>query len=628
MIIIRRILAVVLGVIFFGIFVAAVVTSTLSGKALNPGFYADALRETDSYVFFYDEAVPYALGKWAADAKDPVVDVEALKKESVEAMRKVLPPEWLQARVEEALFQLLPYASGDSDQFALTLDVNDRVPLAAEEAKRLLKSGATFDALYNEITSRMADKVVEKKGELPAGVALERDDVLKAIRVIAPKEWLAAQMGIAIDATTPWVQGKAEHFTVRIAVRERAEITGQELKVLLRKSDAGTLVRQEMLDPLIEQTVRSQTELPYGLRVTQAEARQALTQALTDSWAQARVDGLVDALVDYLTGKTQAFSLSVPLADRREAAYQAIAQLVDRKLEAAVTALPQCSQQEFALVVATLPPNQLPRCRPAGMSYPEMKRQLGIDVVAMVRQSFGSQIPDAWVFQEAELKAMLGDDTWNNVQTVRRWVAEGFDYTDAELRERLDADSEATLDRVLRFTRQGGTFTEVDLRAELAKGSDGAQSVADLDQARSAISRLRSTTWLNWVAAAVALIGIGFLGGRSWGSRLAWAGGALTVAAVLWLVLSLILSAALADPRAWVEAATDANDPAAAPLVDWAVRLAERLVSGIAGAMRLRTIIALVVGVAMLGVGIWLHTRLRRPVVVAEAGAPPSPSRI
>ncbi|MSQ13891.1 MAG: hypothetical protein EXR47_07175 [Dehalococcoidia bacterium] len=624
MIVIRRVLAVLLGIIFLGVFIGAVVTSTLSAKALNPRFYADALAETDSYVFLYDQALPYALGQWAADAKDPVLDVATLKKESVEAMRKVLPPEWLQARVQEALFQLLPYAAGDSDHFTLTLDVNNRVPLAAEEAKRLLKSGATFDALYNEITARMADQVVEKKGELPAGVTLQRDDVLKAIRVIAPKAWLAVQMSIAIDATTPWVQGKAEHFTVRIAVGERAEVAGQELKALLRKSDAGTLVRQEMLDPLIEQTVRSQTELSYDLRVTQAEARQALTQALTDSWAQARVDGLVDALVAYLTSKTQAFSLSVPLVDRREAVFQVIVQLADRKLEAAFNALPQCSQKEFALAIATLAPNQLSRCRPAGASYPEVKRQLGIDLVPIVRQSFGSWIPDAWVFGESELRAMLGDDAWNNVQTVRRWMTDGYVYTDADLRKELDAGSEATLDRVLRFTRQGGTFTESDLRAELAKGSDGQQAVENLDTVRNVLQTWRRTRWLNWVAVAVALIGIGFLGGRSWGTRLAWAGGSLTVVAVLWLPASYILSGALVDSRGWVEAAMESSDPAVAPLVDWEARLGERLVSGIAGAMRLRIIVALVVGVAMLAAGIWLHARSQRPVV-AQA-APPGPS--
>lgn len=616
----RRISAVILSVFFVGVFGAVTVVSSVTGAALSPEFYADKLRQADAYNFFYDGILPYALDQALEETEDPVVEPEALKKESVEAVRKVLPPEWLQERVEEALFQLLPYVSGQTDRFALTLDINDRVPLAAEEAKRLLDGSVTLDTLYLEVTSRFADEVAGQQGEMPAGVRLEKEDVLQAVRSVAPKAWVARQMGLAIDELAPWAQGKEEHFTIRVVLADRVEVAGQELKRLLRKSDATALVRQELLDPLVDETVGPLTALPYGIQVSRDEVRGVLRQVLPDSWVQARLEGLVDAVVAYLTGKTATFSLAVPLSDRREAAYQAIAQLADRKLESAYNGLPQCSEQEFARAVAGLPSGQLPRCRPAGAGYPEAKRLLGIDLEGAVRQRFAGQLPDAWTFQQEDLRAMLGQESWDNVQKLRRWVTEGYVYTDADLRARLGSENEASLDRVLRFVWEGGAFTDEDLREQLAEGANGEESLEDLDQARSLLRTVRRTAWLNWLVAAVVLIAVGAIGGSTRGSRLAWAGGALAVAAAAWLVGALVLSGVLIEPQVWVDRAMETRDPEMRPIVEWAVGLGESVASGIAKGIQLRCLLALVVGVTGLALGIWLHSRSRRTVVAEVVG--------
>ena len=57
----RRIMAVILAVVFLILFIPVLVILRVNATAGNPGFYADQLRRADIYNFVHSDILPYAL---------------------------------------------------------------------------------------------------------------------------------------------------------------------------------------------------------------------------------------------------------------------------------------------------------------------------------------------------------------------------------------------------------------------------------------------------------------------------------------------------------------------------------------------------------------------------------------
>ena len=155
---------------------------------------------------------------------------------------------------------------------------------------------------------------------------------------------------------------------------------------------------------------------------------------------------------------------------------------------------------------------------------------------------------NGYTYTDANLRDDLageGGDT-STVETLDRvldWTRNGFTYTDADLREDLvaedgDTSNLETLDQVLEWTRNGFTFTDADLRDTLGtEGEDAMELILEFtcefnetppegltfDCLRGCLGLGRSLWFLLLLVPGVLLVGIGFLGGRRWPSRVMWA---------------------------------------------------------------------------------------------------------
>src|SRR3972149_12059917 len=109
----RRTLAILLLILSLMLFAGALLISDLNATAANPDFYTDQLRRADIYNFVYDKAIPAALDEVEADESlDLPIQATDFKIEAISAIRKILPPEWLQERVELAANVFVPYFRG------------------------------------------------------------------------------------------------------------------------------------------------------------------------------------------------------------------------------------------------------------------------------------------------------------------------------------------------------------------------------------------------------------------------------------------------------------------------------------------------------------------------------------
>jgi hypothetical protein len=623
MIWVRRGIAAVLCLVLVALFAALSVVTYVNGSFSSPDYYAGVLRDVDAYSFVYDEALPIAFRESIKELDTKGIDVAAAERDTIALARTVFPPDWLQSQTEMVLKEMVPYAVGDTDQFAVQLTLGDRVPAVAEGIKQFLRGSATYDLAYNRLVQVIAKNLAESAAaNLSYGITFSQAEVEDALRTALPKEWLAAQLSNAIDQTSPWAQGKAEHFSVTIPLKDRVPAIGEALKGLLKKSDASGLVLDGIVGQLVSQNVQTSTMLPYGIVVRQNEVEEALRTVATPDWVNAQADVFIDSLAAYLTGASPAMTVRVELRDRKEATIQAIASLADRKLEQLVAALPVCSQQQFLLQLAALQPNQLPNCRPQGLTYQQTKQQFGIELAPVVRQLFGSQVPDRVTLTESQVREILGPDAWASLQDLRARVVQGYTFTYTDLVERLGPENQESLERTLSYLRSSKVFTQEDLRDRLLETPDGQRQLQQWDDARASLHRARQLAWLLWVLPLVVLVAVAFLGGRTWGSRLAWGGFALAVSGLVLLIASAVMQAAYLQPEVWFREARATADPALLPLVDKGIEAAGRIAGGFAGGLRTRAIVALVIGLLAVGGGVALHYgMLRKPP--KQGGAQP-----
>ncbi|MBI4235806.1 MAG: hypothetical protein HY688_00420 [Chloroflexi bacterium] len=622
MIWVRRFLAVLLAVLFLPLFLVVLVLLRVNATALNPDFYVAQLRQADVYNFIHDRLLPAALDEVAKDPSQLPVDIAPLRDELLAGAREIAPPEWLQDHTEEAIRQVLPYVLGDTDSFTMTIPLRDRVEAAVRVLKKNVQEGDAFPLLYNRAIGFAAEQAVPAISDLPVGVRLSEAEAEGYLRRLVPPEWVQARMDQTIDDLTPYATTARDDFHVTLPLADRVEVAGGILKEVLSKAEIYNFVVEQVVTPFIEKNVGGSVDIALGGQLSHAEVVGAVQQVLAREWVTSLGNQVIDQTVSYLTGKSPTFAVTVPLAERKQAAFQALATLLERRLEAQFAALPECTLQQMLTI--TLQSNGLPSCRPPGVSYADAKKALGLDITSEIAKAVGSQIPDQWVFTEGDLRAALGPEGAQMLDRARGWVRDGVTFTEADLRKQLDTDQLQILDDVRTRIREGLTFTQADLRDALT-GADPS-SLETLDRVRDSLGTARRYSFLGWVLLGLIVTGIGFLGGRTWGSRLAWAAVPLAVASLLLLIITLPLYSGVARPRLveLLGQAPGGGADVAAVALDRLSQLALNAVDAFVGGLRTQAIVILAVALVAVATGIYLHRAWRRPISAPTSPVGPS----
>ena len=254
---------------------------------------------------------------------------------------------------------------------------------------------------------------------------------------------------------------------------------------------------------------------------------------------------VVDDVGPYVAGETDTFEVVVPLDERKENAEAVIAALARIKAEGILSALPACGDGTAALqAMEHIRSGTLPDCAPAGLQQETLDILLkslfdNIDLDALIR-GFGYDIPDRVVYTQEDLREALsdsgGEEALEILDGIREAFRDGWTYTDEDLRADLTSDGgmndPEALEDVRELLRDGWTFTDADLRQSLREGG-GEEAVEQLDNARNTLD----SNWLSpirlFLLWALLLVAIGFLGGRTWWSRLAWAAAVLSISAAV-----------------------------------------------------------------------------------------------
>ena len=181
-----------------------------------------------------------------------------------------------------------------------------------------------------------------------------------------------------------------------------------------------------------------------------------------------------------------------------------------------------------------------------GVAVDAVAETFNTDVEGQIRDYIGQEIPDVYTFTDGDLKASLTPEEAEAFDSFRDTVAGGFVIDEGFLRGQLDEEEFRQLQGFRETLRDGIVYSSAMLREDLAK--EDAEGLDILDAARSALSTFDNLKFLVYVVWGILLAGIGFLGGRRWWSRLAWAALPLGAAGLLLFIATGPLYGSFAEP--------------------------------------------------------------------------------
>ncbi len=477
---------------------------------------------------------------------------------------------------------------------------------------------------------------------MPLGITIASSDLVVAVQSVLPPEWVRETVENNVAQIVPCLTGESEHFTLTVPVDDRVKAMVPALKVLLLEAGAYDLLFDQLIVTLVGDNLGQAVELPFGIAFTSDEIVTLLREVLPPDFIQAQAEAMLDEVVPWLVGDASGFAMVVPLADRKDTVIQVIRDIADEKLSELAAELPPCTLEQVLDLAQTGFGGETPLCRPDGFSLDEIKQYFGItlpgltveQVEALVgfdltlvlegislerlQEAFGldflgdldglvgDALPDQFIYTDLDLRTTLGPDDEQTLDDALVWIRGGISYTDANLREDLAGPGGDTsgLDRVLGWMRQG--FTDADLRELLPDD-------ALFDTARGLLGLARSLWFLLPVTLGLWLAGVGFLGGRRWRSRVAWAAVPLGIAAAIVFVASgpafNSFALPLIDDR--IVDVTSGATGIAELMADKFAQVGRTLVTDIVSGLAFRSLILLIISVSALAAAILWPTLSR-----------------
>ena len=646
MIWLRRILVIPLGLLFFVVLLAAVLIFRLNSTVLDPGFYADQFRKADLYTFLLNNLVTSAIDevrdKEADDLpggfnKNPMDTIDLSTDKIVSALNRAVPPAWVQEQVEQMLDQAGGYFNGGRDDFQFTIRAKERATGLVSETRDLLIKADTYNILLDEVVEPKVDEALENEGILPFRIPLSGSRIVDAAKRVAPQDWVEEQVVMAIDEVTPYAVGDRDDFEVKVEVADRVDTALREIKELLREADAYNLLYDEVIAPKVLETLGQGIELPYGIEVRDDEVLAALREVAPPEWVQEQVEGVIDAAAPYLVGTKDDLQITVSLVDNKRDAGKVINRLANDRLKVIVDELPKCTEGEDLARDLLTSGGQPPKCLPPELNIPQALELLfNLAISEPLAEAIDTKIPDNLTFTDTDLRQRLVDaGSERNVDLldqVREVLSEGWTYTDMKLRQdivdNIGDDAVRVLDDVRDALRDGWTYTDVGFRQDLTDAEES-EALDSIDDVRNVLGQVRTFQWAPYLLALLILVGIGFLGGRRWHSRIAWAAAVLAVASLIIFiatgpVYSAVGSDLLEDAR--VDALEDLTGTKLLA-ADKALTIAQTAADDFFSGLSVPSLIIFIIGVITLFItlawptNIGLRVRRRRRLVSADEPA-------
>lgn len=606
MIWIGRIISIPLGLLLLVLLLLTLFTMQVSDTFLNPSYYTEQIVEADLYEFALNDLLTSALdetrdlppSEFSLD-ENPIKTSGLSTERIVEAINRAVPPEYIQDLVEQSFDQFGGYLTAERDEFELTLRAGEQVATIVDEIKLLLGEADAYSIFFDEAVEPEILYAVQV--ELPLGAKASPNQLVQAAQRIVPADWVLQLVEDTLDEVTTYMIGESETFEISINLSDRIDIALVEIKSILREMDAADLLYDQVIEPIVVESLGATADLTFGVSVTEAEILGALREVAPTEWVEEQVDLVIDEAAPYLSGKTDSFSADIFLVENKRLASNIIVDMVEEKLANLIDELPACRTVAEAVAATRGGAGVLPACAPPNVALNELIEMSGIDIGDTVQRSVLGPVPNMVSFSETRITSALNvagaGDNVELLDEFRGFLRDGCVYTERDLvRPRPEGAlcpsiyHDQISDRVndvRSFLSDGFTYTHIDFRRDLGKLNNEVGVTVDpttpldpprmellfipetaidiLDLSRSWISWTRNNQWIFYLPLVLLLIVIGFLGGRDWWGRLIYGASFLLVTSAILVmafgpVYGTVTSGQLDDQRE--EAIQEINEDA------------------------------------------------------------------
>ena len=555
MIWVRRIVALPFIIMAFVTFQVGVLAQQTASNLINPSFYLETLAESNIYQFLLTDLPRTALKDVRKANSNPIIEQSGLSDEIIiTSINEIIPPEWLQSNFESTVKGVGDYVTGRSDEFTISIPVDERVQAASNQITFILNESD----LYKLVMENQVRPVVSEasKKELPFDVSVNEDQLMASIQKIISKAWLTGQIDSVLGEVVPYAVGAEDTFAVIVTVDDRVEVAVAEVKVLLAEANAYEALFEGSIAPNISSSIGNSAKLPYGVEITDEEISAIIKKTAPPSWMQKITESVLDNATPYLVGRTDEFSISINIEPNKEEAVSDLMALAEQKLNGKLDSLPDCDADEVTNILNN-PIGGLPSCYPAD---PALKRQMQsytkayiTTVISSVRPQIINTIPNLIEFDQDSLRKVVPPKALDSFDQGRDLMREGYTFRETDLESLIKQgagdNSWDQVTTVRNSLSKGIQYNDQDFRVHIESiTADGGQTLSMLDQLRGILKLVHMFNLAVYIPTILIAALVGFLGGRGWNQRLIWAAIAMLIASFLVYVIWGPIYSSVAEP--------------------------------------------------------------------------------
>ena len=555
MIWVRRIVALPFIIMAFVTFQVGVLAQQTASNLINPSFYLETLAESNIYQFLLTDLPRTALKDVRKANSNPIIEQSGLSDEIIiTSINEIIPPEWLQSNFESTVKGVGDYVTGRSDEFTISIPVDERVQAASNQITFILNESD----LYKLVMENQVRPVVSEasKSELPFDVSVNEDQLMASIQKIISKAWLTGQIDSVLGEVVPYAVGAEDTFAVIVTVDDRVEVAVAEVKALLAEANAYEALFEGSIAPNISSSIGNSAKLPYGVEITDEEISAIIKKTAPPSWMQKITESVLDNATPYLVGRTDEFSISINIEPNKEEAVSDLMALAEQKLNGKLDSLPDCDADEVTNILNN-PIGGLPSCYPAD---PALKRQMQsytkayiTTVISSVRPQIINTIPNLIEFDQDSLRKVVPPKALDSFDQGRDLMREGYTFRETDLESLIKQgagdNSWDQVTTVRNSLSKGIQYNDQDFRVHIESiTADGGQTLSMLDQLRGILKLVHMFNLAVYIPTILIAAIVGFLGGRGWNQRLIWAAIAMLIASFLVYVIWGPIYSSVAEP--------------------------------------------------------------------------------
>jgi hypothetical protein len=543
MLILRRLAAVFVGLVFALVLPIAVFLVRIDQTLLSGTFYTDQLRDRGVYEFVVVDLLGSAVRDvlnspeevlGSSDAQDFLEDSGLTADQIVEAVHQGLSPEQLRQLVEPAVLGFVQYATAEEDEVQIRFKAGPPVRGLLEGALSLMRSSGSYEWF---IDAQVLPAVSEYSGD---ALSADPEFVARIIRQLITPEWLATTIEEVAVPFVDYVFAESDGFQIRVSISEaQAEVVASEIARGLPGEQVTGLFLTHVLTPTIDDELNSLGELPFGFHPDADDVADLLLAGSSNGSAAPQLSAFADDLGDYLSGGDESFSTQLDFMAMKEAASPALVNLAGDAILQQLELLPECAiQSESSDSVAEANPFVLPSCRPPDVSGEELLDRNFAGVDSLIADAVLGAIPDNVTFTEAELRMetdrIAGDDAFEFIADWRSLVGQGFEYSHLDFRSDLESSGDLEDFDEFRSFFANGIVLSVDNPSPAGFATDISE---ELEPVREWVDEFRRSGLIAIALAAILLVIAGLLGGNSGPGRLLWASSTLLAVSLPWLLI-------------------------------------------------------------------------------------------